>query len=299
MAVDVREKGMVRKMSLRLENVNYIYESGGERKQALDNISLEIGKNEMIGLVGQTGSGKSTLLQLLNGLEKPTEGAVYLDGKKIGEKTFTRRELCSKVGLVFQYPEHQLFEATVLEDVEFGPRNLGWEPLEIEISAYQALRDVGIGEELLDVSPLALSGGQKRRVALAGVLAMKPEYLILDEPMAGLDPAGRREIFRLLSKLRRERGISILFVSHSMEDVAEYAARVIVMFQGRVVLDGAPRHIFRYEKELEQIGLSVPQTTHFMHRLQRAGFPAGRECITPEEAVQYILEEKIRRDESL
>lgn len=297
--VDIREKGMGRKMSLRLENVSYVYESGGERKQALENISLEIGKNEMIGLVGQTGSGKSTLLQLLNGLEAPTEGAVYLDGNNIGETGFPRRELCSKVGLVFQYPEHQLFGATVLEDVQFGPKNLGWKPLEIELSAYQALRDVGIGEELLDVSPLTLSGGQKRRVALAGVLAMKPEYLILDEPMAGLDPAGRREIFQLLLKLQGERGISILFVSHSMEDVAEYASRIIVMYGGRVVLDGAARNIFRYEKELEQIGLSVPQTTHFMHRLQRAGFPVGRECITPEEAVQCILEEKFGRDESL
>ena len=261
----------------------------------MQNLSLEIGKNEPIGLVGQTGSGKSTLLQLLNGLERPEEGAVLLDGRDVSGKDFSRKELCSRVGLVFQYPEHQLFGATVSEDVQFGPRNLGWESLEVELSSFQALKDVGIGEDLLDVSPLALSGGQKRRVALAGVLAMKPEYLILDEPMAGLDPAGRREIFELLLKLHREREITILFVSHSMEDVAEYARRVIVMHQGKVVLDGAARQIFRYEKELEQIGLQVPQTTHFMHRLGEAGFPVEEECITPEEAVRCILKQKGRR----
>lgn len=283
-------------MSIRLENVDYIYESGGVQRQALKDVSLEIRENEMAGLVGHTGSGKSTLLQLLNGLETPTRGAVYFEGKNITQKDFSRKELCSKAGLVFQYPEHQLFGATVIEDVQFGPANLGWEPLEVELSSYQALKDVGIGEELLDVSPLTLSGGQKRRVALAGVLAMKPKYLILDEPMAGLDPAGRREIFQLLCKLHRERKISILFVSHSMEDIAEYAERVIVMHQGKVVLDGKPRQIFHYEKELERIGLSVPKTTSFIHRLQEKGFLVHQECITPEEAVQSILREKGMRN---
>lgn len=256
------------------------------------NLSLEIGSNELIGLVGQTGSGKSTLLQLLNGLERPWEGRVLLDGRDVAAKDFSRKELCGRVGLVFQYPEHQLFGATVVEDVQFGPRNLGWEPLEVELSAFQALKDVGIGEDLLDVSPLALSGGQKRRVALAGVLAMKPEYLILDEPMAGLDPAGRREVFQMLLKLHRERNMSILFVSHSMEDVAEYAERVIVMHQGKVVLDGAARQIFRFEKELEQIGLRIPQTARFMHRLRDGGFPLKEECITPQEAVECILRQR-------
>ncbi len=256
------------------------------------NLSLEIGSNELIGLVGQTGSGKSTLLQLLNGLERPWEGRVLLDGRDVAAKDFSRKELCGRVGLVFQYPEHQLFGATVVEDVQFGPRNLGWEPLEVELSAFQALKDVGIGEDLLDVSPLALSGGQKRRVALAGVLAMKPEYLILDEPMAGLDPAGRREVFQMLLKLHRERNMSIMFVSHSMEDVAEYAERVIVMHQGKVVLDGAARQIFRFEKELEQIGLRVPQAARFMHRLRDSGFPLKEECITPQEAVECILRQR-------
>lgn len=256
------------------------------------NVSLNIGSNELIGLVGETGSGKSTLLQLLNGLEKPSKGQVLLDGRDVAGKDFSRKELCSRVGLVFQYPEHQLFGATVVEDVQFGPRNLGWEPLEVELSAFQALRDVGIGEDLLDVSPLALSGGQKRRVALAGVLAMKPEYLILDEPMAGLDPAGRREIFQLLLKLHRERNMSIVFVSHSMEDVAEYAERVLVMHQGKIVLDGDARKIFQFETELEQIGLRIPQTARFMHRLRDAGFPVKEECITPQEAVKCILKQR-------
>ncbi len=276
-------------MSLQLRNVSFCYENGGERTNVLRKVSLEIGSNEMIGLVGHTGSGKSTLLQLMNGLERPSAGQVLLDGTDVAGKDFSRKELCGRVGLVFQYPEHQLFGATVVEDVQFGPCNLGWEPLEVELSAFQALKDVGIGEELLDVSPLALSGGQKRRVALAGVLAMKPEYLILDEPMAGLDPAGRREIFRLLGKLHRERNMSVLFVSHSMEDVAEYAERVIVMHQGKIVLDGAARQIFRFERELEHIGLRIPQTARFMHRLREEGFPVEEECMVPEEAVRCIL----------
>lgn len=284
-------------MSICLDHVNYYYESSGIRKHALQDISVEIGKNEIIALAGQTGSGKSTLLQLLNGLETPSEGIVTIDGKDTADRDFSRKERCSKVGLVFQYPEHQLFGATVTEDVQFGPRNLGWDMLQVELSTYQALKDVGIGEELLDTSPLALSGGQKRRVAIAGVLAMKPEYLILDEPMAGLDPAGRKEIFELLLRLRSERGITVLFVSHSMEDVAEYAQRVIIMHQGRIVLDGAPGKIFCYEKELEQIGLGVPQAAHFMHRLQRAGFPVKKECLTPDEAVRCILD--VRRKERI
>lgn len=279
-------------MSLQLENVSFYYENGGEKTQVLRNVSLEIGRNELIGLVGQTGSGKSTLLQLLNGLERPSEGRVLLDGRDVAGKDISRKELCGRVGLVFQYPEHQLFGATVVEDVQFGPGNLGWEPLEVELSAFEALREVGIGEDLLDASPLALSGGQKRRVALAGVLAMKPEYLILDEPMAGLDPAGRREIFQLLLRLHRERNMSIVFVSHSMEDVAEYAKRVVVMHQGKIVLDGAARKIFRFERELEQIGLRIPQTARFMHRLRDAGFPLEEECITPDEAVRCIVKQR-------
>ncbi|MDD7403740.1 MAG: energy-coupling factor transporter ATPase [Butyribacter sp.] len=277
-------------MSLILHNVSYTYGKGSsDEKQALRNIDLEIGSQEFTAIVGHTGSGKSTLLQLLNGLEKATEGTVYYDGKDIYDKEYPIKELRSKVGLVFQYPEHQLFESSVIRDVEFGPRNLGWDNLQVELSSYQALKDVGIGEELLDVSPLALSGGQKRRVALAGVLAMQPEILVLDEPMAGLDPMGRQEIFELLQHLHKERKISVIFASHSMDDVAEYAKRVIVMQDGKIVLDGTPRQVFQYEKELEQIGLGVPAATRVMHRLRADGNAVDDSCITAQESVQEIL----------
>ena len=192
---------------------------------------------------------------------------------------------------MFQYPEHQLFESSVIRDVEFGPGNMGYSNLDVEMKAFQALKDVGIGDDLLDVSPLALSGGQKRRVAIAGVLAMEPEILVLDEPMAGLDPAGRKEIFELLLRLHKERQITIVFVSHSMEDVAQYADRVIVMNDGTIVLDGSPRKVFAYEEELRQIGLGVPQTTGLMHKLQLRGAKvAQEECITVEESVDAICQ---------
>lgn len=276
-------------MSIRLENVNFIYGIGsGYEKHALKNISLEIQDGEFIGIVGHTGSGKSTLVQLLNGLEKPTSGSVFYNGQDIQEKDFSLKELRSRVGLVFQYPEHQLFEISVIQDVEFGPRNLGLENLEVERRSFAALRQVGISDDLLDVSPLALSGGQKRRVAIAGVLAMEPEMLILDEPTAGLDPAGREEILGLLKKLHRERNITILLVSHSMEDVARYADRVIVMNQGELVLDGAPERVFQYEEELRKIGLGVPQAAHILHMLRARGVPVEAGAITPEEAVEEI-----------
>ena len=254
-------------MSIVLKDVGYVYSIGSsDEKTALHDINLDIKENELIGIVGHTGSGKSTLIQMLNGLEKPTQGTVYFHGKDISDKDFVMKELRSKVGLVFQYPEHQLFESSVIRDVEFGPGNMGYSNLDVEMKAFQALKDVGIGVDLLDVSPLALSGGQKRRVAIAGVLAMEPEILVLDEPMAGLDPAGRKEIFELLLRLHKERQITIVFVSHSMEDVAQYADRVIVMNDGTIVLDGSPRKVFAYEEELRQIGLGVPQTTGLMHK---------------------------------
>lgn len=278
-------------MSIILRNVCYTYGKGSsDEKQALENINLEICDHEFTAIVGHTGSGKSTLIQLLNGLEKATEGEILFHGKNIYDKDFSMKMLRSKVGLVFQYPEHQLFESTVQKDVEFGPRNMGWEQLKVELNAFGALRDVGISEELYDVSPLALSGGQKRRVAIAGVLAMEPEVLVLDEPMAGLDPAGRVEIFELLKRLYQERKITIVLVSHSMEDVAEYADRMIVMNQGQIVLDGAPRKVFRYEKELEQIGLGVPQATSLMHQLAAKGADVREDCMTVEESVEAILE---------
>ena len=278
-------------MSLILQNVSFTYDRGGSNeKQALTNIDLEIGSQEFTAIVGHTGSGKSTLMQLLNGLEKATEGKIYFHGRDIYEKGFSMKELRSKVGLVFQYPEHQLFESTVLKDVAFGPRNTGWENLQIELNAFQALKEVGIGEELFDSSPLALSGGQKRRVALAGVLAMQPEILVLDEPMAGLDPAGRQDIFQMLSRLHQERNISILFASHSMDDVAEYAKRMIVMHEGKIVLDGPPRKIFRYEKELKQIGLDIPSVTKVMHRLRDRGIEIDDSCLTVQESAAEIVQ---------
>ena len=276
--------------SVILRNVSYTYGKGSsEEKLALRDINLEIRQNEFVAVVGHTGSGKSTLIQLLNGLEKAESGEIFFHGKNIYDKDFSMKMLRSKVGLVFQYPEHQLFESTVVKDVAFGPSNMGWEQLKVELSTFGALKDVGIGEELFDVSPLALSGGQKRRVAIAGVLAMEPEILVLDEPMAGLDPAGRKEIFELLKKLYRERKITVLLVSHSMEDVAEYAGRVIVMNQGQIVLDGEPRKVFRYEKELRKIGLGVPQATSLMHFLAEQGAAVQDDCLTVQESITAIL----------
>ena len=277
-------------MSVILRNVSYTYGKGSsEEKLALRDINLEIRQNEFVAVVGHTGSGKSTLIQLLNGLEKAESGEIFFHGKNIYDKDFSMKMLRSKVGLVFQYPEHQLFESTVVKDVAFGPSNMGWEQLKVELSTFGALKDVGIGEELFDVSPLALSGGQKRRVAIAGVLAMEPEILVLDEPMAGLDPAGRKEIFELLKKLYRERKITVLLVSHSMEDVAEYAGRVIVMNQGQIVLDGEPLKVFRYEKELRKIGLGVPQATSLMHFLAEQGAAVQDDCLTVQESITAIL----------
>ncbi|MCI5500776.1 MAG: energy-coupling factor transporter ATPase [Lachnospiraceae bacterium] len=276
-------------MSIELKNVNYIYGVGsGQEKQALKNINLKIGDGEFIGLVGHTGSGKSTLTQLLNGLERASSGEIYYNGQNIYEKNFNMRELRGKVGLVFQYPEHQLFETSVIADVQFGPKNLGLDNLEVELRSYEALKLVGIGEELIDTSPFALSGGQKRRVAIAGVLAMQPEVLVLDEPMAGLDPAGRDEILSLLKDLHQKKNITIILVSHSMDDIAEYADRVLVMNHGELVLDGKPRDIFQYQDELEKIGLGVPQASGVIHSLRKAGIHIDKECITAEEAAQAI-----------
>ena len=278
-------------MSIRLENVNYIYgEGSGQEKWALKNINLTIHDREFIGIVGHTGSGKSTLTQLLNGLEKPSSGTINYNDEDIQADGYERRKLRQKVGLVFQYPEHQLFEVSVIKDVEFGPRNLGLSNLDVEKRSFDALKQVGLSDDLLDVAPFALSGGQKRRVAIAGVLAMQPEVLILDEPTAGLDPAGRTEILELLKKLHEENNITVILVSHSMDDVARYAGRILVMNQGELVIDGEPQKVFRYRDELRKIGLDVPQSTNILYELRDRGMAVGTEGITPEQAAECIAD---------
>lgn len=277
-------------MAIKLEHVNYIYNEGTPmEKVALMDVSLEIRKGEFIGLVGHTGSGKSTLIQHLDGLLRATSGTIYYDGENIYDEQYPMRQLRGKVGLVFQYPEHQLFEVDVFTDVCFGPKNLNLPKEEVESRAREALAAVGLDESYYDNSPFELSGGQKRRVAIAGVLAMKPEVLVLDEPTAGLDPVGREEILDELRKLHEEQGITIVLVSHSMEDVARYAERLIVMNQGKVMFDDTPRNVFAHRKELEEIGLGVPQVTKTMEALAAAGVPVETGAITVEEAKAEIL----------
>lgn len=277
-------------MPIILDKVNYVYSDGtAYRIQALQDISLQIKEGEFIGIIGHTGSGKSTLTQLLNGLLKASSGHIYVDGEDIYEDDYDMKKLRNKVGLVFQYPDHQLFETTNFEDVCFGPKNQGLDRKTVELRAFEALRSVGFPEELFYQPPFDLSGGQKRRVAIAGVLAMKPDVLILDEPTAGLDPAGRDEILGLVSKMHKELGITIILVSHSMEDVAEYVERIIVMNQGRVMFDNAPKEVFSHYKELEAVGLAAPQVTYLMHDLRDRGLSVDTSATTVKEAAQAIL----------
>ena len=276
-------------MLLIADHISYVYSPGtAYEKKALDDVSLTINKGEFIGIIGHTGSGKSTLIQHFNGLEKATSGTVYYNGKDIYDKDFNMKSLRSKVGLVFQYPEHQLFETTVLEDVKFGPKNLELDKLEVDIRAFEAIKQVGLSEKCYDDSPFELSGGQKRRVAIAGVLAMKPEILILDEPTAGLDPRGRDEILDQIAKLHKE-GLTVILVSHSMEDVAKYADRIIAMNDGKVAFDGTPKEVFRHYKELERMGLSAPQTTYVMQEMKDLGLDVDTDVSTVDEAKNEIL----------
>ena len=277
-------------MSLVLDHVSYIYgEDTPLSMKALNNICLEIPDGQFIGIIGHTGSGKSTLVQHLNGLIKATRGHIYYNGEDIDGKDFDKKKLRSNVGLVFQYPEHQLFEIDVFSDVCFGPKNLGLPKEEVEARAKEALAQVGLSEEFYTQSPFELSGGQKRRAAIAGVLAMKPRVLILDEPTAGLDPKGRDEILNQIKKLQTETGMTILLVSHSMEDVAEYVDRIIVMNQGSVMFDGEPREVFRHYKELEEVGLAAPQVTYIMHALKEQGMPVDVDGTTIAEATEEIV----------
>lgn len=277
-------------MSIILDKVNYSYSQGTAYQiTALNNINLQIKDGEFIGIIGHTGSGKSTLVQHLNGLLKATSGTIYFNGQDIYDADYNLKDLRSQVGMVFQYPEHQLFETTNFADVCFGPKNQGLDKSTVELRAFEALHSVGFPEELYYQSPFDLSGGQKRRVAIAGVLAMKPQVLILDEPTAGLDPAGRDEILGLISKMHKELGMTIILVSHSMEDVATYVDRIIVMDAGAVMLDGAPRDVFTHYKELERVGLAAPQVTYLMHELHEQGLPVDVQATTVEEAKQSIL----------
>ena len=276
-------------MLIILDKVNYVYSEGsGFEKKAIDDVSLTIDKGEFIGLIGHTGSGKSTLTQHLNGLLRATSGTIYYDGQDIYDKSFLMKNLRSKVGLVFQYPEHQLFESDVFTDVCFGPKNLGLDKKEVELRAFNALEMVGFPKELFYNSPFELSGGQKRRAAIAGVLAMKPEVLILDEPTAGLDPKGRDEILDQIKKLHDETGITVILVSHSMEDVAKYVGRLIVLDHGRVMYDDVPKKVFRNYKELESTGLAAPQLTYILNDLKEKGFDVDTDAITMEDAVATV-----------
>lgn len=278
-------------MSLILDHVTYEYGIGSALPvKALDDVSLQIEEGQFVGLIGHTGSGKSTLVQMFNGLLKPTAGNVYFQGKDIHDSEYDRRALRGKVGLVFQYPEHQLFEVTVFKDVCYGPKNLGLSQKEVELRAFEALKMVGLQDEYFYVSPFDLSGGQKRRVAIAGVLAMKPDILVLDEPTAGLDPKGREEILNLVASLREKMGIAIVLVSHSMDDVAEYADKIIVMNHGKKVFDAKPKDVFAHVEDLEAIGLAAPQVTYIMKALKDAGYPVRTDAITLEEAKESILQ---------
>lgn len=277
-------------MSIILDHVSYIYSRGtSDEIKALDDVSLDIKTGDFVGLIGHTGSGKSTLVQHLDGLLKATSGHIYYNGEDIYDEDYSLRSLRSKVGLVFQYPEHQLFEEDVFKDVCFGPKNMGMSDKDIELSAYTALKAVKLPDEFFYVSPFELSGGQKRRVAIAGVLAMKPEVLVLDEPTAGLDPEGRDEILDLVKSLHDEQGITVVLVSHSMEDVANYAGHIIVMDKGRVYMDGTPKEIFSHTGELEEIGLAAPRVTYMMHELHKRGFDVDVTATTIPEAVNSVI----------
>ncbi len=285
-------------MSIKLEHVNYIYGQGtAYEKQALKDINLEIPHGQFVGVIGHTGSGKSTLIQHLNGLMKATSGGVYFNGENIYAEKYNLKALRSQVGLVFQYPEHQLFEIDVMSDVCFGPKNQGCSEEECKQRAIEALQLVGLKEEFYHNSPFDLSGGQKRRVAIAGVLAMKPKVLILDEPTAGLDPKGRDEILDQIAYLHKSCDMTVILVSHSMEDIAKYVDRIIVMNHGSMLFDDVPKKVFEHYKELEQVGLSAPQVTYIMHELRERGLEVPVNITTIEEATDAIVAALAKKNE--
>ncbi|HOA80178.1 MAG TPA: energy-coupling factor transporter ATPase [Defluviitaleaceae bacterium] len=276
-------------MAIIFNGVSHVYGEGSPfRRVAINNINLHIKKGEFVGIIGHTGSGKSTLIQHFNGLLKATEGEIIILGKNLNDKDVSLKEIRQKVGLVFQYPEHQLFETTIFKDVAFGPENMGLPKEEVNKRVIKALDMVGLGEDMYEKSPFDLSGGQKRRVAIAGVLAMKPEVLILDEPTAGLDPRGRDEILGQIQKLHKSLGITVILVSHSMEDIAKLVDRIIVMYKSRIALDGAPDKVFKNVKELEKMGLAAPQIMYIMKALRKKGIEVPTDVLTVEEGAKKI-----------
>ena len=277
-------------MGIKVDDISFLYERGTAMQvTALDHISAEIPDNQFIGLIGHTGSGKSTFVQTLNGLLKPTTGHIYYNGEDIGGENFDRKKLRSDVGLVFQYPEHQLFEVDVLTDVMFGPKNLGLSDEEAKKRALDALESVHMPKSLYKSSPFDLSGGQKRRAAIAGVLAMRPRILILDEPTAGLDPKGRDEILGMIADMKRELNMTIILVSHNMDDVARYVDRIMVMGGGKLLYDDEPVKVFRHVRELEELGLSAPQVTYIMTLLKERGLDVNTDVLNVKDAAAEIL----------
>ena len=276
-------------MAIKIDHLNYVYSEGTAfEKHALKDVNLEIPDGQFIGVIGHTGSGKSTLIQHLNGLLKGTSGAIYYNGTNIYGEGYNMKELRSKVGLVFQYPEHQLFEIDVFTDVCFGPKNLGLPKEEVERRAYEALRLVGLKEKNFKKSPFELSGGQKRRVAIAGILAMEPDVLVLDEPTAGLDPAGRDEIFELVRNYHKQSGATILIVSHSMEDIAQIADRLLVMNHAKVLFCDTPREVFSHADEIIAAGLDIPMITKVMLELKKRGHDVDTSVYTVAQALDAL-----------
>jgi len=286
-------------MSIKIENLSYIYDEGMPfQTKAVDNISFTIEKGEFVGLIGHTGSGKSTLIQTFNGLLKPSSGKIFIDGKDLTDKKIKKSEIRKNVGLVFQYPEYQLFEETVYKDIAFGPKNLNLDKVLIDQRVRESMAQVGLDfEALSEVSPFELSGGQKRRVAIAGVLAMNPGVLILDEPTAGLDPMGRDEILEQIRNLNKEKKVTVILVSHSMEEVANLVDRLIVLDQGKKILDGCVRDVFKEYDLLKEVGLGVPQVMELIHALNKRGFHIPETVLNVAEAKNIILSH-IRGDQN-
>ena len=277
-------------MGIKVDDISFLYERGTAMQvTALDHVSAEIPDNQFIGLIGHTGSGKSTFVQTLNGLLKVSSGHIYYNGEDIDGEKFDKKKLRSDVGLVFQYPEHQLFEVDVITDVMFGPRNLGLSEAEAKKRALEALESVHMPKDLYKSSPFDLSGGQKRRAAIAGVLAMRPKILILDEPTAGLDPKGRDEILGMIAGMKRDLNMTIILVSHSMDDVARYVDRIMVMGGGKLLYDDVPVKVFRHVKELEELGLAAPQITYIMKLLKERGLDVSTDALNVKEAAAEIM----------